>query len=188
MATFDIIILVIMALPAIVGLMYGFLNIVFSLLAWILAMGLAAKLLPYSTPLLIDYVSSDELRAGLAFIISFIVLLMLLSGIGYLIVKLIGRAGLSAADRFLGLLFGMSLGLIIVNVIIFLAGFTAFPKDAWWQASRLAPAFQRVAVKASEFLPEGMAKYHEYPNTESEIEPEQQIDSVEEIINISEAS
>ena len=114
------------------------------------------------------YVSSDELRAGLAFILSFIIFLLVLSGIGYFVVKLIGRAGLSAADRFLGLLFGMSLGVIIVNVIVFLGGFTAFPEDDWWQESRLAPAFQRVAERASEFLPESVAKYHEYPKPEYE--------------------
>ena len=162
MSTADIVILGLIILPAIVGVFYGFLNIVFSLLSWAIAMGLSIKLLPYFSPLLETHVDTPILRHVLAFIGLFIVSLMLLSGISYLIVKLLGRTGLTAADRILGLFFGIGLGGLIVAVVIFLAGFTAFPQEPWWQQSKLVEPFEHISVWASQFLPDSFKEYHSY--------------------------
>lgn len=162
MPAIDIGILVIIAIPAIVGIFYGFLNIIFSLLAWALALGAAVKLVPYFAPLLQGYIDTPILRVILAFVGLFIVGLMIMSGLGFFIVKLLGRTGLTATDRILGLFFGMGLGGLIIAIVVFLLGFTAYPQEIWWQQSKLLDPFQRIGVWAQVFLPENIAEYHGY--------------------------
>ena len=162
MPTIDIVILIVIAIPAIVGAFYGFLNIIFSLLAWSLALGAAVKLVPYFTPMLENYVETPVLRVALAFAGLFIVGLMILSGLSFFIVKLLGRTGLTATDRILGLFFGMGLGGLIVTIVVFLAGFTAYPGENGWQESKLVVPFQQISIWAQDFLPENIAEYHDY--------------------------
>ncbi len=167
MSAFDIVIISVLILPAIVGVFYGFLNIVFSLLSWALAFGASIKLLPLATPLFSNVVENELLRTALAFVASFIICLVLLSLLSYFIVKLLGRAGLTAADRILGLFFGMGLGVIIVAVIVFLGGFTLMPQENWWERSKLVDPFERIGIWCYRFLPESIIEYHSYDSTKS---------------------
>ena len=162
MHTLDIVILVAFVLPALVGAIYGFLNIVFSLIAWGIALGVSLQFSSAFSPLLDGYVESPLLRDVLAFIAVFVISLMLLSIAGYFIVKLLGRTGLTAADRIFGFLFGIALGGAIIAVIVFLAGFTAVPREPWWESSILVEPFERVGLWARGFLPENVAQYHSY--------------------------
>ena len=73
-----------------------------------------------------------------------------------------GRTGLTAADRLLGLAFGLGLGASIVAVAVFLGGFTEMGRTPWWQQSLLVGPFERAAVWGRRFLPENIAKYHQY--------------------------
>ena len=166
MQTADIIILVVLALPALVGVIYGFLNIVFSMLAWALALGVSAKFTPFFSPMLENAIETPILRIILTFVGLFIISLVILTIIGFLIVKLLGRTGLTATDRILGLFFGMGLGAVIVLVVVFLAGFTAVPAEDWWEESLLLQPFERVSVWANQYLPESMAEYHSYEEPE----------------------
>lgn len=162
MQTIDIVILVVLAIPALVGIFYGFLNIAFSLLAWAIASGIAVKFTSIFAPLLESYIETPIVRTVMAFAGLFIISLMIFSTLGYFIVKLLGRSGLTAADRILGLLFGIGLGGIMVAVGVFLAGFTAFPEEESWHASRLIPPFQKICVWGQQYLPESMVKHHGY--------------------------
>jgi membrane protein required for colicin V production len=91
-----------------------------------------------------------------------VISLILLSIAGYFIVKLLGRTGLTAADRIFGFLFGIALGGAIIAVLVFLAGFTAVPREPWWESSVLVQPFERMGVWARGFLPENVAQYHSY--------------------------
>jgi membrane protein required for colicin V production len=162
MQTVDIGILVLLALPAIVGVLYGFLNIVFSIVAWTLASVIAVKFGVYFTPMLASLTETVLLQKILAFIGVFIISLMILTGIAYLIMKLLGRTGLTGADRILGLFFGFALGGFIVAVIIFMAGFTALPKEQWWRESVMIQPFQLISDWGHQFLPEDFANHHGY--------------------------
>ena len=166
MMTTDIVILFAILLPTIVGVIYGFLNIIFSLISWLVSLGLAVKLVPYFSPLLDNYIDTPILRIILAFIALFILCLLIMSGLSYFVVKLLGKTGLTAADRILGLFFGMGLGVAIVTVVVFLAGFTAFPKEVWWKESKLMEPFETLSVWGSNFLGESVTRYHSYENIE----------------------
>lgn len=158
----DIVILLVLALPAMVGVVYGFLNIVFSILAWALALGVAAKFTPVFASLLETTIHTPIFRNMVTFAGLFIISLLIFTAIGFIVVKLLGRAGLTATDRILGLFFGMGLGGFIVLVVVFLAGFTALPSEAWWERSLLLQPFERVSIWAERFLPNSMTEYHGY--------------------------
>tara|TARA_B100001996_G_scaffold340593_1_gene294194 strand:- start:46 stop:540 length:495 start_codon:yes stop_codon:yes gene_type:complete len=162
MTTADIAILCVILLPTIVGVIYGFLNIIFSLISWLVSLGLAVKLVPYFSPLLDNYVDTPILRIILVFIALFILCLLIMSGFSYFVIKLLGKTGLTAADRILGLFFGMGLGVLVVAVVVFLAGFTAFPKEIWWKESKLMEPFEILSIWGSNYLGESVTKYHSY--------------------------
>jgi membrane protein required for colicin V production len=46
--------------------------------------------------------------------------------------------------------------------VVFLAGFTEMGRAVWWQESLLVAPFERTAVWGRQFLPENIAKYHQY--------------------------
>ncbi len=158
----DILILVTLLLPAVVGAAYGFLNIVFSITAWVMSVGIALKFGVQFAPLLESYVESPLIREALSFVGMFLLSLLILSAAGYFILKLLGRSGLTAADRFLGLCFGICLGGAIIGVVVFLAGFTALPREKMWQESILLPPFVEIAVWTEQFLPQNVVEYHGY--------------------------
>ena len=162
MQTVDIIILALLFIPGIVGVFYGFLNIAFSIAAWIIAFAVTSKFSGAFSPLLAGYVDSPFMRNILAFIGLFIITLIITSLAGFFIVKLLGKTGLTAADRMLGFLLGLSLGGFIVSVVVFLAGFTAYPREYWWRQSIILQPFVRIAIWGSAMLPENVAKYHNY--------------------------
>ena len=162
MTTADIAILCVILLPTIVGVIYGFLNIIFSLISWLVSLGLAVRLVPYFSPLLDNYVDTPILRIILVFIAFFILCLLIMSGLSYFVIKLLGKTGLTAADRILGLFFGMGLGVLVVAVVVFLAGFTAFPKEIWWKESKLMEPFEILSIWGSNYLGESVTKYHSY--------------------------
>ncbi|MEJ2762232.1 MAG: CvpA family protein [Gammaproteobacteria bacterium] len=165
----DIVISVVLLLPAVVGAIYGFMNILFSLIAWLCALGIAMKFSNAAASLLTPYVSTLLLRDVLAFVALFIVSLAVFTALGYLIVKLVGRSGLTAADRVLGFIFGLGLGAALVAVAVFLAGFTKASNSAWWQQSIMVQPFERAAIWARRFLPDNVVEYHRYSSIEHPI-------------------
>ena len=134
--------------------LYGFLNIAFSIIAWLLAFSISFKFGAVFSPMLVEYIENPLIRNVLAFAGLFMISLMIFSALGYFIVKLLGRAGLTAVDRTLGFFLGIGLGAFIIAAVIFLAGFTAFPEQAWWQGSIIIEPFEQVAIWSQQFLPD----------------------------------
>ena len=157
----DIGILAVLFLSAIMGLLYGLLHVLFSITAWIMAVLLAVKFSGWFSPMLEAYLE-PVLASIIAFAGVFIISLVIFTMLGYFVVKLLGRTGMTAADRFLGFFFGIGLGSAIITILVFLAGFTAISKHEWWHEAVLIEPFQRVCVWGRGFLSEDIAVYHRY--------------------------
>lgn len=162
MQTTDIVLLMIILIPGLVGILYGFLNIIFSIVAWLLAFAISFKFGAIFEPMLVNYIDNPIIRNILAFAGLFLISLMLLSLLSYFIVKLLGRAGLTAMDRMLGFFLGIGLGCFVIAAGVFMTGFTAFPEASWWQTSIVIEPFETVAIWGQQFLPEDVSKYHDY--------------------------
>ena len=172
----DIIVLAVLIIPGLIGALYGFLNIAFSIIGWILAFGISFKFGALFTPMLTQYIETPWLRIILAFSGLFLVCLILFNLLGFFIVKLLNRTGLTAMDRVLGFFLGIGLGGFIIAVAVFMAGFTAFPEEGWWKDSVTIKPFEHIAVWSHKFLPSNIAQYHGYGPTETAI-PKQQVKS-----------
>ncbi len=138
----DYAILAIIAVSALISLVRGFVREVLSLIVWVLAFWVGIR---FSQPLsehLVDYIASPTLRLGTAFAALFIVTLILGAIINYMAGQLVSRTGLTGTDRFIGVLFGIGRGVIVVAVLMLAAGLTALPREPWWQESLLAEQIQ----------------------------------------------
>lgn len=166
----DIILLLVLLLPGIIGALYGFLNIIFSIVAWGIAFGISFKFGADVAPMLSNYIETPLLRNIAAFAGLFISSLMIFSLLSFFIVKLMGKAGLTATDRVLGFFLGIGLGGFIITFGVFLAGFTGFPEEPWWISSLMIEPFQRIAEWSHVYLPEDISSFHGYADVPIETE------------------
>ena len=134
MATFDIVLCVVVLVSATIGLSRGLVKEVLSLIAWVAALFIAY----FYAPRLAETFSADlgSFRVVLAFLALFIVVLVLASFVQWLIGKLVETTGLSGTDRLLGFLFGSARGLVVC--LVALIAMRPFVEETdWWQASVL---------------------------------------------------
>ena len=148
-------------LPALMGLVYGVLSILFSMISWSLAALIAIRFGGYFSPLLADYVN-PIFREFLVFTGVFIISLTLLNILGHFLVKLPGQAGRGAVDRFLGFCLGLGLGGVMVIILVFLAGFTPITQEQWWLDASLVQPFQQLCLWGHDLLPQEVAAHHRY--------------------------
>lgn len=158
----DIVILAIIGVSALISLLRGFLREMLSLLAWLLAFWIAFHFTPWAAGWLESVIEVPSVRFILGFAALFVVTLLSMSLIGHIIVKLVGKTGLTGTDRMLGLLFGMARGGVVVLLLVLLAGLTQVPQDPWWRQSNLLVHFQHAALWVKGYLPESIGQYIRY--------------------------
>lgn len=158
----DIAILTIIGISALISLFRGFVREVLSLVAWVVAFWIAFTFTGQAADLLLNYVSIPTARYVLAFIGLLVVSLLTTGIVNHLIGKLIEKTGLSGTDRMLGVVFGMTRGVAIVGIMVFLAGLTPVPRDPWWRESMLMGHFQELALIAISFLPPDLMTHFSY--------------------------
>jgi membrane protein required for colicin V production len=78
----------------------------------------------------------------------------------FVVARLVAGTGLSGTDRLLGMIFGFVRGVLLVTLLVFLIGFTAFTRDPWWQQSVLLPHFQHVATWLEQRVPAEVRNLH----------------------------
>jgi membrane protein required for colicin V production len=138
----DYAILAVIAVSVLISLVRGFVREVLSILAWIAAVWLAIR---FSAPLsgyLESYIASANLRVGAAFVIIFVVVLLLGAVVNYLAAQLVGKTGLSGTDRLIGMIFGAGRGLLLAALVVLLVGLTAAPRESWWRESIMVAYIQ----------------------------------------------
>lgn len=154
----DYVIFAIIALSAIIGLFRGFVREALSLVAWGAAIWVALTFAPLAASYLEPYLETPSLRNIAAFAGLFLATLIAGAIINYLVSLLVTKSGIGGTDRFLGLIFGVARGALVVVILVMLAGLTSLPDDPWWKASKVMPYFEEMAVTLSGFLPEDIGK------------------------------
>ena len=154
----DYVILALIALSAIIGLFRGFVREALSLVTWGLAIWVALSFSPLAASYLEPYVETPSLRQIAAFAGLFIATLIAGAIINSLISLLVRKSGISGTDRFLGMIFGVARGGLVVALLVLLAGLTPLPEDPWWKQSITMPYFEQLAATLRGFLPEDIAK------------------------------
>jgi len=72
------------------------------------------------------------------------------------------KIGLGWLDRWLGALFGLARGVIIVGVAVLLAGLTSLPREPFWRNAMFSAPFEAMVLNALPWLPQGIAKHINY--------------------------
>ena len=158
----DYVIFGLIGLSAIIGLFRGFVREALSLVTWGVAIWVALTFTPLASSYLEPYLDTPSLRQIAAFAGLFIATLIVGAIINSLICLLVRKSGIGGTDRFLGLLFGIVRGALVVAILVLLAGLTPLPEDPWWQESKAMPYFEELATTLRGFLPEDIAKDFEF--------------------------
>ncbi len=89
--------------------------------------------------------------------------------------RLIHAAGLGFVDRFLGSIFGVLRGVLLILAFVFVAGLTALPRADWWQNSALAPPFVVAVLALKPWLPDRLAERLDYSRGGAPAAPAQKV-------------
>jgi len=149
-------------ISAIIGLFRGFIKEAFALLTWIVAIGVGLHYSRHFAVLLQKQIEYPSARIAAAFILLFVMTLVLGSLISFILNHLIETTGLTGTDRLMGMLFGIARGAVLVSVMVLLAGVTPLPEDPWWKHSLLIPPFQALAVWLKSHIPSDLMGYIHY--------------------------
>jgi len=127
-------VIVVLLLSITWGAWRGLVHEVLSLAGWIMAF-LAANLL--AAPLSETFPANmrPEFRVVGAFLLVFVGTLVLVTLLTALVTKFIRVSVLQSLDRWLGALFGLMRGLVLVVAFAVIAGLTSFPTTPVWKDS-----------------------------------------------------
>jgi membrane protein required for colicin V production len=143
------------------GAWRGFVHEVLSLAGWIMAF-LAANLL--ADPLSESFPANmrPELRVVAAFVVIFIAVLVLTTLLSALVTKFIKVSVLQSLDRWLGALFGLMRGLVVIVAFALVAGLTPLPRSAEWTNSATGYSLAQTAIQLKQWLPPAFANRLKY--------------------------
>ena len=141
----DYLIVALVVISAVVGVLRGFLREVIALVTWVLAIFIAWHFGDALEPHLGGLLDLPEVRPWAARAILFLVVLLIGWAIGAVVVHFVRLSIFSGMDRFLGLLFGLARGVVIVGVMIILAQLLRLDGEQWWGRSLLIPFGESVA-------------------------------------------
>ena len=149
----DYVILGIIAFSIIISFFRGFTREAISLAVWIIGVLLAFKFADLLQAYLEGWITSPSLRYVVAFALIFFIVFLFGVCINVTIHAIISKAGLSLTDRFLGILFGIARGVLIVAVLLMFVSVGKIKEGSDLSQSALAPKFSPIVVWLRSFLP-----------------------------------
>lgn len=162
MTIFDYAVLGVVGVSVLLSLLRGFLREVLALAAWIAAFLVARMYTLQLAPLLPQSIPSEELRLLAAFLILFLLALLVCSLLAVAVSSLFRQVGLGLLDRGLGALFGLARGMLVVLVTVLLAGFTGLPREREWREAMFSAPLEALVLQGLPWLPQEVASRVKY--------------------------
>ena len=147
----DWFILVVLTASGLISLARGFTKEFLSLFLWIFAFIAAVSLEFLATPKINEFIGNEEISIIFAYIVVFMICIVLGGMVIKFISKLIKWSGASGFDRFLGVLFGLTRGLIVLFVIFLLLPASVKSTDLIDQ-SKITPIIEKYAPQIEAYL------------------------------------
>tara|TARA_A100001011_G_scaffold76454_1_gene78703 strand:- start:164 stop:748 length:585 start_codon:yes stop_codon:yes gene_type:complete len=147
----DWFILIVLTASGLISLARGFTKEFLSLFLWIVAFVAAVSLESLATPSINEYVGNEEISKILSYIVVFMICIILGGMVIKFISKLIKWSGASGFDRFLGVLFGLGRGLIVLFVIFLLLPSSVKSTDLI-DKSKITPLIEKYAPQIEAYL------------------------------------
>ena len=150
---FDIAIVVIIIITALIGFMRGLVWMGIFLATWTAAILLAIKFKDDVAQALPIKLSSEGAQTGLAALLIFLGVLIAGAIVNFLLHKLVNAIGLGTFDRILGTGLGVALGALAITLLTMLLSLTELPNQEMWQKSKFIPKFQESAAWLQTLIP-----------------------------------
>ncbi len=156
---FDIAIVVIILITALIGFMRGIVWMGIFLATWAAAILLAIKYKDALAQELPIKLSSEIAQTGLAALLIFLGVLIAGAIVNFLFSKAVAAVGLGAFDRILGTGLGIVLGALAITLLTMLLGLTELPNQKAWSQSLLIPKFQEASAWLQTLIPDNLNQY-----------------------------
>ena len=147
----DWFILVVLTASGLISLARGFTKEFLSLFLWIVAFVAAVSLEFLATPKINEYVGNPEISKILSYVVVFMICIIL----GGIVIKFIGTlikwSGVSGFDKFLGVLFGLARGSIVLFVIFLILPASIKSTDLI-SNSKITPIIEKYAPQIEAYL------------------------------------
>ncbi len=137
----DLVILFVIGSSGIISLFRGFTKEFLSLLLWIFAFFVAVGFEGYVTPKILEIVGNPEASKIIASVLIFLVSIVIGGFLINLISRIVKWSGMSGFDKFMGVLFGVSRGLIVIFAVYFLLPSNLKEAEIFTE-SKISPFFE----------------------------------------------
>jgi membrane protein required for colicin V production len=155
-------VIAVMALSTLFAFIRGFTREFIALMTWIVGVVAAVVFSPTVAKWFPDVGASEAIRYILAFALILVVALFVGALVAWPLGTVIRKSGLGFVDRFLGAIFGVARGALLVVGFALVAGLTSLPRQDWWQNAALAPALVAAAMASAQWLPPAWAQRLDY--------------------------
>ncbi len=149
----DWFILVVLVASGLISFSRGFTKEFLSLFLWVAAFIAAISLEYLATPKINEYIGNPEISKILSYVVVFVVFIFIGGILIKFISKIIKWSGASGFDRFLGVLFGLIRGLIVLFVIFLLLPSSLKTTDLI-NNSKITPLIQKYAPQIEAYFRE----------------------------------
>ena len=147
----DWFILIVLVASGVISFARGFTKEFLSLFLWLAAFIAAISLEYLATPKINEFIGNEEVSKIISYITVFIIFIFLGGIVIKFISKLIKWSGASGFDRFLGVLFGLIRGLIVLFVIFLLLPSSLKTTDLI-SNSKITPIIQKYAPEIEAYF------------------------------------
>ena len=156
----DYILIATVVISAIVGAMRGFLREAVALVAWLFALFVAWHFADLIEPHLGGLLSGSYVKPWAARAIIVVLILLLGTAVGALLSHFVRLSIFSGMDRFLGLVFGLLRGVVLIGVFVILGQLLRLDAERWWTRSLLVPYGESVANGLRALVGEQRVRMH----------------------------
>jgi membrane protein required for colicin V production len=116
-----------------------------AVLAWIIALFIAWHFSDLVEPHLGGLLAGSAVKPWAARVIIVLIILLLGAAIGAILSHFVRLSMFSGMDRFLGLVFGLLRGVVLLGVFVILGQVLRLDDERWWTRSLLIPYGESVA-------------------------------------------
>jgi membrane protein required for colicin V production len=151
----DLFVLGVVAVSALLGLSRGLVRELLGLASWGVAAYAAWLYGPQFMPLAQKAIGNPDLADPVAYVVTFVAVLVVLSLLSNLVGRMVGLSALGGLDRTLGLLFGIARGAAVL-VLAYIPLAQMLPPDKWppvVQQARSLPFIYAGALWAADRMP-----------------------------------
>jgi membrane protein required for colicin V production len=141
----DYLVIAAILISAVVGSFRGFLREAIALVTWIIALFIGWHFSDSVAPNLGGLLAGSPVATWAARVILVALILLLGAGIGVVVAHYVRLSIFNAMDRFLGFVFGVFRGFVLLGVFVILGQVLRLDGEHWWRKSTLLPYGESIA-------------------------------------------